>query len=163
METNSDESYIISDDLLTSENHSQRPTSISVMQKIGSQVTLELLRLRNQVKVIHWQTESYAQHKALDKLFDILNRQNDKWVETFMGKYGRVYFSLTDHIQLVNLNDLAIDVDANTIINYLKEWVKSLNNIRDNHFNNSENSDLSNIFDEIFGEIHNTCYLLTLH
>ena len=163
MESNNDDSYLISDDLLTSEELGPRQTELGQMQKIGSQVTLELLRLRNQVKVIHWQTESYAQHKALDKLFDLLNRQNDRWVETFMGKYGRVHFSSSDPIQLVNLKDMAIDADANTIINYLKDWVSSLNQVRDQHFNTSENSDLSNIFDEIFGEINRTCYLLSLH
>ena len=152
------DSYLIidsdSDSDVTSKHYSKQ-----TMSRIGSQVTLELLKLRNQVKVIHWQTEGYAEHKALDKLFDLLNSQNDRWVETFMGKYGRVHFGLGYRdIDLKNIDQL-----GQGIVPYLKDWIKRLNQVRDLYFNRSVDSDLSNIFDEIFGEINKSCYLLSLH
>ena len=72
--------------------------------RLISQIALELLTLTNQIKIFHWQTKGYAEHKALDKLFDILNSQNDRWVETAMGKYGRIHLSdKQSHLPLVNL------------------------------------------------------------
>lgn len=149
-----DTSYLISDDLLDSKSSND-----DEINKIGTKVTLELLELRNQVKIAHWQTKIYAEHKALDKLFDLLNRQNDRWVETFMGKYNRIHLDMTTNkIHLKNLDDF-----GDGIVAYLKDWVNRLIKVRDQNFSDSNNSDLSNIFDEIFGEIHRTCYLLSLN
>jgi len=150
--------YLINDDTLTESTDS---FSITDMNQVGSQVTLALLELRNQIKVFHWQSTNYSEHKTLDKLFDILNNQNDRWVETFMGKYDRVRFPETNNtIHLLNKDEL--NKDTNGLVAYLKKWVNMMCKIRDTYFNDSEHSDLSNIFDELFGDIHRTCYLLTL-
>ena len=164
--------YLISDDLDSFSQSSQdresqsqeshKSHNLKEMKIIGSKVTRELLELINQLKVLHWQTTGYAEHKALDKLFDILNGQNDRWVETFMGKYDRVQFDPT--INTISLkNKTEIENDKNGIIPYLKAWTHNMRNIRDKYFNDSYHSDLSNIFDEIFGDIDRTCYLLSLH
>ena len=157
MDSSLGDSYLFSNELLTSDPPEK---TLPRMSKIGTQVTLELLTLRNQIKVIHWQTKGYAEHKALDKLFDLLNRQNDRWVETFMGKYGRVHFDQDNQIVLRNIDQLA---KPDGVVNYLKDWIQRLNKIRDQYFNRSIDSDLSNIFDEIFGDINRTCYLLSLN
>ena len=156
-------SYLISDDMdIDDISSSENSENNEFMIQIGSKVALELLGLRTQVKVIHWQTKSYSEHKALDKLFDILDKHNDRWVETFMGKYGRVYFNnLGNKLNLKNLEEIT-DNNAD-MINYLKDWVTRIRPIRDKYFGDSSNSDLSNIFDEIFGDIDRTCYLLSLH
>ena len=149
-----DTSYLISDDLASSETQSEQ--HLDEMGTIGSLVTMSLLTLRNQIKIYHWQTTSYAKHKALDKLFVILNSQNDRWVETFMGKYGRISLDNINNIKLHNITDKSMTIQ------YLKEWVVRMRSIRDRHFDTSKDSDLSNIFDEIFGDINKTCYLLSL-
>jgi hypothetical protein len=150
-----DTSYLISDDLASSETQSEQ--LLDEMVTIGSLVTMSLLTLRNQIKIYHWQTTSYAKHKALDKLFVILNSQNDRWVETFMGKYGRISLeNINNNIKLHNINDKL------PVTQYLKQWVVQMRSIRDRHFDTSKDSDLSNIFDEIFGDINKTCYLLSL-
>ena len=150
-----DTSYLISDDLASSETKSEQ--LLDEMVTIGSLVTMSLLTLRNQIKIYHWQTTSYAKHKALDKLFVILNSQNDRWVETFMGKYGRISLeNINNNIKLHNINDKL------PVTQYLKQWVVQMRSIRDRHFDTSKDSDLSNIFDEIFGDIYKTCYLLSL-
>ncbi len=163
--------YLISDDAQGSETESvsggASETSTSVSSQtdkgiLGTQVTMKLLALKNQIKIYHWQTQSHPEHKALDKLFDILNDQNDRWVETFMGKYGRIQLTPEHHlISLANLSDLPKEPQY-PIRDYLADWVEEIRGIRDAHFNGSEDSDLSNIFDEIFGDIHKTRYLLTL-
>ena len=132
-------------------------TSSNNKFQIGNQVAIELLSLRNQIKIFHWQTKGYAEHKALDKLFNILNDQNDRWVETFMGKYGRIKITNDNNkIQLYNKNK------QDTMITFLKHWIEHMLDIRNTYFNQPDDSDLSNIFDEIFGDINRTCYLLSL-
>ena len=37
-------------------------------QDIGEQIMILFLSLRSQIKVFHWQSETYAMHKSLDKL-----------------------------------------------------------------------------------------------
>ena len=43
-----------------------------------------------QIKLLHWQTKSYARHKAYDDIYHSLGDLVDKFVEMYMGKYGRV-------------------------------------------------------------------------
>lgn len=124
---------------------------------IGNKIVMELLSLKNQIKIFHWQTSNYAEHKALDKLFNILSEQNDRWVETFMGKYGRILVT-SDNNQIILYNTSK----RHGIISYLKEWVNKMLEIKKNFFSDPIDGDLSNIFDEIFGDINKTCYLLSL-
>ena len=123
---------------------------------IGNSVAMDLLTLKNQVKVFHWQTTSYAEHKALDKLFGKLNNLNDRWVEVFMGKYGRI--TLPSDNNTIHLRNFSKDI----IQKYLSQWNVYMRMIRDTHFGESQDSDLSNIFDELFSEVNNTLYLLRL-
>lgn len=51
----------------------------------GDKVTGVLLHARTQLKIFHWQTKSYSEHKALDKLDKSLIELNDKWVESYQG------------------------------------------------------------------------------
>ena len=110
------------------------------IKDIGNQIVIDLLKLKNQIKIFHWQTKGYAEHKALDNLFNILNEKNDQWVETFMGKYGRIYLgSKKKNIILINLDNIEKE---NGVIVYIKEWLKHMISIRDQYFNDSSNSDL---------------------
>ena len=103
-------------------------------------------------------TTKYSEHKTLDKLFELLSEKNDRWVETFMGKYGRILLSAKgDTLELKNMKN-----DHGSTIIYLKDSVECLRLLRDKYFNKSEDSDLSNIFDEIFSDLNRACYLLTL-
>ena len=58
--------------------------------KVGTEVALLLLMIKSQIKIFHWQTTQLGHHYALDSLFNSLNKINDRWVETFQGKYGRI-------------------------------------------------------------------------
>ena len=51
-----------------------------------------LMQMVSQVKLFHWQTESYGHHKALDKLYSNLSDFMDEFVEVCMGKHGRPEF-----------------------------------------------------------------------
>ena len=151
-DTDTDTEYLI-DDCLSEEPEIASETTKS---RLVTQISLEMLTLSNQVKIFHWQTKGYAEHKALDKLFEILTDQTDRWVETAMGKYQRIHLSKRSSLSLENIPD------SGEITRHLKEWVKRMRCLRDQHFGTSQDSDLSNIFDEVFGSINRTCYLLSL-
>ena len=48
------------------------------------------LKIQQQLRIFHWQTESYAQHKAFGKAYEEFDDLIDTFVETYIGKYGKV-------------------------------------------------------------------------
>ena len=46
----------------------------------------DLLQMQNQLRIFHWQTKSYAVHKALGKAYESLNDLIDTFVETALGR-----------------------------------------------------------------------------
>ncbi len=120
--------------------------------KTGGDIVTSLLTLRNQVKLYHWQTGSFARHKATDDLTATLDTLIDSFVESYMGRYGRPRVSGT--IRLHNFSELAARGFVATQTVFLtKTLPKSLK---------STDTDLLNIRDEILGELNKVLYLFTL-
>ena len=113
------------------------------------------LGIQSQFKVFHWQTQSYAKHIAYGGIYDTLNELSDEFMETYMGKYGRVALEgETDAILLGNIGEVNIDEFLETIIEFLLSFNHKLDSNKDN--------DLLNIRDEMLGAINKLKYLLTL-
>ena len=110
--------------------------------------------MQNQIRIFHWQTTSYAQHKAFDKAYKHLGDQIDEFVEVFMGKYGRSKAGTSYTIELDNLGNNFLDV-IDTYIEYLIDLNGELDSVKD--------SDLLNIRDGMLGEFNRLKYLLTLN
>lgn len=49
---------------------------------------INLIEFRDKAHISHWETTSYAQHKALGSFYEKLTDLLDTFVETYMGKYG---------------------------------------------------------------------------
>lgn len=113
-----------------------------------------LLGLQAQLKVLHWQTKSYAKHNALDKTLDELIELTDSFVEEAMGKYGR--FKLEDTTKNIELNNLA-DIDIDAMIDTVCDALIQFNE----QFEKTD-TNLLNIRDEILGLFRKLKYLLTL-
>jgi len=111
------------------------------------------LKIQQQLRIFHWQTESYAQHKAFGKAYEALDDLIDTFVETYIGKYGKVKAKLTYSIELDNLTDSYM-----TYINDYITYLLSLNNELDS----SKDSDLLNIRDEMLTVLNRLKYLLSL-
>lgn len=115
------------------------------------------LQMLNTVKLYHWKTFSYPQHKATDELYANLNSNIDTFVETLLGKTGgRV--NLTKQKTLPLLDNTNINNFKNEIAQY-KNFL--INMSKDSELNTSSNSDLMNIRDEILGNLNQFTYLLT--
>ena len=114
------------------------------------------ITMREQIKVYHWQTKLYSRHKATDEVLKQLDENIDKYVEVYMGKYGRPkLISRNNTVKLQNLSEASIVRFVRQCIAHLKTGlVKGLS---------PEDTDLVNIRDEILGELDQLLYLFTLH
>jgi hypothetical protein len=111
----------------------------------------------NTVKLYHWKTTSYAQHKATDELYSNLNESIDTFVETMLGKNGsRVNLTGTKSIPLLDYTDLS---DFKQAVEYSKQFL--INMGTDTILKSNTNTDLLNIRDEILGHLNQFTYLLT--
>jgi hypothetical protein len=113
------------------------------------------LTLRNAVKIYHWNTKSYARHKATDQFVSKLDDLTDRFVEVYIGRYGRSA-SLG--------KDITLDcpaLDEKFIIKYLTEAAAWLSTKLPKMLKPGD-TDLLNIRDEILAEVNQTLYLFTL-
>ena len=112
--------------------------------------------MREQIKLYHWQTKVYSRHKATDNVIEALDTSIDKYVEVYMGKYGRMKMnSNNSNIRVSNLSEKSIVKFIHKCINYLQTTlVKKLK---------EGDSDLINIRDEMLAELNQLLYLFTLH
>lgn len=119
---------------------------------------VNLLFILNQLRLFHWQTKSFAQHKAFGKTYDELNELIDTFVEVFIGKYGRTFnFSGVYDSKLYDYNDNNVTEFMDKTVDYLTH-----NLLPQDEYNPATNSDLYNIRDEMLGQINRLKYLLTL-
>jgi hypothetical protein len=120
-------------------------------------IVIMFLQMLNTVKLFHWRTFSYPEHKATDELYSNLNSNIDTFVETMLGKKG-------GRINLVKQKTLPLLAIEN--INDFKKEITQYKNFlinmsKDSELNTSSNSDLLNIRDEILGNLNQFTYLLT--
>ena len=109
------------------------------------------LHMLNQVKLFHWATKSYAAHKALGDLHDLLSESVDDLVESYIGAAGRQPLGLFEI-------STAAHTDLKQVIPFMKETLLSLRKIRAD----LKASELQNKVDEMLGAIDKTAYLLNL-
>lgn len=120
----------------------------------GEVIQTTLMQMQNQYKILHWQTMSFSQHESFDKIVSSLSENIDEFIETYMGKYGRVISAGTFNLTLANYKDTDFVALTDSYINFMI----GLSNMLDT----SKDSDLLNIRDEILGSLNQLKYLLTL-
>jgi hypothetical protein len=118
-------------------------------------IILNLIKLQNQLRINHWQTESHAQHVAFGEAYSALGSLLDDLVETHQGKYPRITFTDSVSIELSNAKDLDIQNVLEEVTNYL-----SINFLQE--VDDTKDTDCLNIRDEILQVLNKLRYLLTL-
>lgn len=113
------------------------------------------------IKIMHFSTNSYAEHNATDKLHESLSELSDKFIEVYIGRRGREDIS-HNNIQ-INNNEYAGTLlykhrSKDEFVEYLNDVIKNINNLPEV----SSYNELITIRDEILAEISRTLYLLTL-
>jgi hypothetical protein len=123
---------------------------------MSAEILHVLLILRNQVKLYHWETMSFARHKATDDLVTSLDANIDKFTEAYMGRYGRPKMTVaTGKLQVYDVHDKRAP-------QLLKEAIQWLTKQMPKHLK-KEDTDLLNIRDEILADLQQARYLFTLH
>jgi hypothetical protein len=112
------------------------------------------LQLLAQLRVLHWQTKSYGEHKALGKAYDALDGLVDQFVEVHSGKYGNTLAKTNFSFSVQNYKDANSLGVINTAINYLTVELPTTLGQGD--------TDLLNIRDEMLSVLNQTKYLLRL-
>ena len=118
-------------------------------------VVLNLLKLVTQLRIFHWQTDSYAQHKAFGNAYESLSDLIDKLVEVHQGKYGRIVYTSPAGLEISNSEDLSVQNILTEVVEYLTSHFNELHD-------QVKDSDCLNIRDEMVAELNKLKYLLTL-
>ena len=127
-----------------------------VDNKKKSLIVRTFLEMLNTVKLYHWKTRSFAQHKATDELYEQLNGHVDKFVEILLGKDESRIKMVERRCELLDFSDSS---DFKARIYEYREFLVDMNK----YFHAKRDTDLLNIRDEILGDINQFLYLMTFH
>lgn len=109
--------------------------------------------LRSQAHLFHFQTQSYAEHKALNAFYDELIPLVDQLVETYQGAHDRIKLS-GEHEAIENYKD-------NTQIQqHIETYVKKTKKLKEEI--SDSDSDIQSILDDMIGLGNQTLYMLSL-
>ena len=121
----------------------------------GPSMTLEsiaskLITMELQLQLVHWQTGSYAEHKATGGMYEYLQGFRDGVTEKLMGYTGKKPSSIT----VGNIGSCTASMCAMDVCSFaasLKSYAEANNYL-----------DIANMADELSGEGNKFKYLLTL-
>jgi hypothetical protein len=102
-----------------------------------------------QLKIMHWGTESYAQHNAYGATYESVDSGLDALVESYQGYHGRIDFGCS--CDLPSFKDVECE-------SWLDSILECLNSLRCE----LKESDLQNMSDELIASVSKLKYLLTL-
>jgi hypothetical protein len=110
-----------------------------------------VLQIQAQLRVLHWQTESYAEHNAFGMTYDTLDELFDSLIEAYSGKYGRPKFGGMKQIAVADIDNIKVEPFIDGLLDFFS-----------NAFIADGDSELKNICDEIKAALDKLKYLLTL-
>jgi DNA-binding ferritin-like protein len=117
-------------------------------------VITPLIQFQQQLRIYHWQTDSYAAHKAFGKAYEGLDDLIDSFLEVYMGYFGRSKPTTTFVIELKPLISMeSVFTILDSFQNYLRDMDEEL----------EKYSDLLNIRDSLLQEVSHLRYRLSLN
>jgi hypothetical protein len=118
----------------------------------GGDIVSTFFNMREQIKLYHWQTRSFSEHKATDDLIAKLDTNIDTFVEVYMGRYGRPVVRKTLPVKNLTVTGIRgfISKSGVWLSTKLPRMIKKTD------------SDLLNIRDEILADLNQIKYLFTL-
>ena len=134
---------IFPDDML---NKGTNSSSSLTLESIAAKLTY----FHEHFHLLHWQTNSYAEHMALGGLYDYVHGIKDEIVEKLMGYTGKKP-GLYKIEPLTNSSSSSVVSDLLSFTTELKEYGEK-----------NAYHDICNISDALSGEAAKTRYLLTL-
>lgn len=119
-----------------------------------AKVAARLIKFQITMKIHHWQTKSFARHKASDGLLDALSDLVDKFMEGLQGSYAeRLEFGEQEY--LLPVCDVS-DEYANKSLVKMRTWL-----LTELPQQVKLDSGLTNIRDEMVSALDTATYLFT--
>jgi hypothetical protein len=120
-------------------------------------IILKSLQLQSQMKVLHWQTASYAEHNAFGGFYDDADGIIDQLIEAIQGKYNcRILLGGIDSIQISDYSNLKINMFLMDMENFFASEIYLCG------INKAQDPEIENILHELRAAIDKLKYLLTL-
>jgi DNA-binding ferritin-like protein len=136
-------------------SYKKRPRTMgSITNAKKSHIVKIFIEMLQTVKLYHWKTRSFAQHKATDQLYEDLNKKIDEFVEVLLGKDQSRVKMVEKRIDLLDANSTR---EIKERIFEYREFLTDMNI----YFDSSRDSDLLSIRDEILANLNQFLYLLT--
>lgn len=120
-------------------------------------VYMKMVLFRTQVKLYHFQTNSYSGHKASDNLIEKFDLLSDKFWEGYQGSRNK-RIKLNESNSKITLYNIGSEKEVKKLCENMK-YV--LTNEMNQFIRPSKDSDLFNIRDEILAEINTFLYLIS--
>lgn len=111
----------------------------------------KLAYFHEQIHLLHWQTRSFAEHKALDGLYSFLQDFKDDVVEKLMGYTGK-------RIQSLTIEAIDSKADSDKVVDDITKFAEELMKFADTN----KYIDISNMAQDLSGQAAKVKYLLTL-
>jgi len=127
------------------------------------EITIVFITFLNVIKLYHWNTYSFGEHRATDELYEKMNGHIDKFMEVLLGKEVELH-PTSGRLDINNLN---IKIPAIYTREELTEYIQVIKSYLITIGEKVKlevvyNDDLFNIRDEIVADLNNFIYLLTL-
>ena len=116
---------------------------------------LRLLQIRDQSHIFHWQTESYAQHKAFGKFYENYLDKIDDLAEQIFGKMEGFYLEPSGSLSLVDYSD-------DNLTNFIDDACQFFRTEMMNVVPVEGNEEIYNTVEEVLSLMNKLKYLLTL-
>lgn len=120
----------------------------------GAKIISFFFELQMNVKLYHWTTESYSNHKATNKLLDNLSDLIDSFVEKYMGAFSRPVLKSGSSIPVQNMTKTKYVKLLKQAQDYLRGDLEKVI---------AKNTELLNIRDEMLGVLDQGLYFATLN
>lgn len=111
----------------------------------------KLAYFHEQLHLLHWQTRSFAEHKALGGLYEYVEGFKDDVIEKLMGYTGK-------RIQSLTIDAIDSKADSDKVVDEVIKFSAELMKFADTN----GYLDISNMAQSLSGEAAKTKYLLTL-
>jgi hypothetical protein len=133
----------------------KKSSSDNIGYLIGN-FALNMLIVRDQMQIYHWQTKSHARHKASDSFVENLTKNIDTFLEVIQGhRNTRIKFSSDSSSSSLKLSNIT-DEKAVKILQGFRKWLIDLSD-----FLLPNEMDLVNIRDDMLKDVDQTLYLFT--
>lgn len=119
-------------------------------------IILKSLQLQAQMRILHWQTTSFAEHNAFGGFYDAADDIIDKLIEAIQGKYGRITLGGIDSLQVSDYGNLKLNMFLMDIETFYATEIFACG------IDKTSDAEIDNIIQELRAEIDKLKYLLTL-